>query len=125
MDRDYTLERALADRQGGQRVFDVDAFRALLIDVLRAVIREELGARRSRPDEYLSVARAASVAEVTPGTIRSWIREGRLGRFRAGRELRVRRTDLERLLLGEAPGGMASPEERARAILARASRRAS
>jgi hypothetical protein len=104
-------------------MFDENAFRALLIDVMREVIREELGQHSSR-DEYLSVARAAEVADVTPGTIRAWMCEGRLGRFHAGRELRVRRMDLERLLRGETPGAEPSPEERAHAILTRAGRRA-
>lgn len=106
-------------------MFDEAAFRALLLEVMREVIREELGPRRSISDEYLSVGRAAAVAEVTPGTIRLWMNEGKLGRHRAGRELRVKRADLERLLRGEAPSTDPSPEERAHAILARrAARRA-
>lgn len=77
------------------------------IDALRAfiaqVVRDELA--RQRPaapaaDEYLSVARAAAVADVAPGTVRRWIREGRLVGHHAGRVLRVRRTDLEALLRG-------------------------
>jgi len=94
-------------------MFDQNAFRALLLDVVREVIREELGARPASGDDYLSVARAAEVADVTAGTIRTWMCEGRLARFRAGRELRVRRADLERLLRGEAPGTEPSPEEAA------------
>ena len=106
-------------------MFDEAAFRALLVEVVRGVLREELEPRRSTVDEYLSVARAAAVAEVTPGTIRLWMNDGKLRRHRAGRELRVKRADLERLLRGEAPGIEASPEERAQAILARrAARRA-
>jgi excisionase family DNA binding protein len=100
-------------------MFDRNAFRALLLDVVREVIREELGARPSTSDEYLSVARAAEVADVSAGTIRTWMCEGRLTRFRAGRELRVRRADLERLLRGEAPGTEASPEEAAEAYFKR------
>lgn len=77
------------------------------IDALRAfiaqVVRDELA--RQRPpaavaDEYLSVARAAAVADVAPGTVRRWIREGRLVGHHAGRVLRVKRTDLEALLRG-------------------------
>jgi excisionase family DNA binding protein len=103
----------------GRVMFDQNAFRALLLDVLREVIRDELGARPSSCDEYLSVARAAEVADVTAATIRTWMSEGRLARFRAGRELRVRRADLERLLRGEAPGAQASPEEAAEAYFKR------
>jgi excisionase family DNA binding protein len=100
-------------------MFDQDAFRALLLGVVREVLREELGARPAATEEYLSVARAAEVADVTAGTIRTWMSEGRLARFRAGRELRVRRADLERLLRGEAPGTEASPEEAAEAYFKR------
>jgi excisionase family DNA binding protein len=49
-------------------------------------------------DEYLSTADAANLAGVAMGTIRRWIREGKLPPHRAGRELRVRRPDLERLM---------------------------
>jgi excisionase family DNA binding protein len=44
------------------------------------------------------VARAAEVAKVNPATVRKWVEEGRLGRYRAGRELRVKRSELDRLL---------------------------
>jgi hypothetical protein len=48
------------------------------------------------------------------------IREGLLPRHRAGRELRVRRADLEALLAGPRPTADASPEELAdRAFRAR------
>lgn len=99
-------------------MFDETRFRALLVDVVREVIREELAVRPAL-EEYLSPARAAEVAEVTAGTIRAWVAEGRLGRYHAGRELRVKRADLERLLRGEAPGTKRSPEDLADAYFKR------
>ena len=102
-------------------MFDANAFRAMLADVVREVMREDFA--RPAAEEYLSVARAAEVADVTSGTIRTWMGEGKLGRYRAGRELRVKRSDLDRLLRGEAPGSEASPEERALAALAARARR--
>ena len=69
-----------------------------LEDIIRAIVRDEL-ARSSRPtDEYLSTTAAAQFADVSVGTIRRWVREGKLKEHRAGRSVRVRRQDLERLL---------------------------
>ena len=87
------------------------ALRSMIEDVVRKVLREELGASPgANGDEYLSVATAARVAEVAPATIRGWIAEGRLHRYAAGREIRVRRAELEALLAAPAT----SPEAAAR-----------
>ena len=75
-------------------VFDESRLR----DLIRSAISDAIAERPKEADTYLSVGRAAAVAEVAPATIRSWIAEGRLGRFRAGRELRVKRSELDRLL---------------------------
>lgn len=95
-------------------LFNHDALRA----ILREIVREELAERRegprgaTGPDAYLATSDAAKLARVAPGTIRRWMREGRLPRRRAGRELRVKRADLEALLVAEAPAkGELSPEE--------------
>src|SRR4051794_28140235 len=72
--------------------------RALLTEVAREVIREEL-AKMPTHEEYLSTANAAAHAQVAAGTIRRWIRERRLIGYRAGRQVRVRREDLDKLLL--------------------------
>lgn len=89
-----------------------------LEDLLRRVVREELGAEApaKQGETYLSVARAGEIAEVTPGTIRSWMKAGKLETHRAGRELRVKRSDLERLLA--SPATDATPEALARAAVA-------
>jgi excisionase family DNA binding protein len=82
-------------------LFDEEALRALIADAVRKAIREDGGARvvdGPSSGEYLPVATAARIAAVAPATIRTWIGDGRLGRYRAGRELRVRRAELERLL---------------------------
>jgi excisionase family DNA binding protein len=85
--------------------------RALLADVAREVVREEL-AKLSHHEDYLSPARAASVAEVAPGTIRRWIREGRIAAHHAGRGVRVSRSELERFLRTDRrPMINLSPEE--------------
>ena len=72
-----------------------EAFRPLISEV----VREELAKQQpAAPDLFLSTRAAAAVAGVAPGTIRRWIDEGRLTGHHAGRVLRIRRTELERLL---------------------------
>lgn len=89
--------------------------------IVRDVVRAELTAlgradhpQRNGSDAYLSVARAARVADVAPGTIRAWIRHGRLTGKRAGRVLRVSRTELEQFMSG-APTGPRGDDIRERA----------
>ena len=83
----------------------------LVRQLVREAVREELAAFAARPDglrnaddAYLSVTKAARVADVAPGTIRTWIRTGRLTAKRAGRVLRVSRTELERFMEGTPTG---------------------
>lgn len=74
-----------------------DQLRAMIADAVRAEVAKQLAAARE-PDEYLSTAEAARLAGVAAGTVRRWIREGRLAEHRAGRVVRVRRADLEAFL---------------------------
>ena len=92
-----------------------------LRSVVREVVREEMAAlaeTRPEPDAYLSTAAAASIAGVAEGTIRRWVREGWIPGHRAGRVLRVRTSDLQRLLESGARSpkrdARCSPEELAR-----------
>ena len=50
------------------------------------------------PAEWLSVNEAAKHAGVADDTVRDWIQRGDLPEHRAGRHLRVRRDELDRLL---------------------------
>lgn len=80
--------------------------RELVRDVVREELRIALAEARPRQaanvntpaDSYLSVAKAAKVADLAPNTIRTWIRDGQLAGHRAGRVLRVKRSDLESFL---------------------------
>lgn len=79
--------------------------RQLVREAVRDAVRAELAqpdapALRNAGDVYLSVSKAARVADVAPGTIRAWIRSGRLESRRAGRVLRVSRAELERFMAG-------------------------
>lgn len=77
-----------------------DSLRELVRAELRAVLAE-VTPMRNVGDGYLSVSGAARHASVAPGTIRAWIRAGRLPARRAGRVFRVGRSELERFLAGE------------------------
>ena len=81
-------------------LFDERALREIVAEELRRVLREE-GSQAARPandGEYLPVAEAAARAAVAPATIRVWMAQGRLNRYYAGRELRVRSSELAALM---------------------------
>jgi excisionase family DNA binding protein len=80
-----------------------DEFRVIVEDALRKVLREERSRASQAPgpdDHFLSVADAAALASVTPGTIRKWVKEHKLVRYGTRRVLRVRRSELLALLAG-------------------------
>lgn len=91
-----------------------------LRDAIAAIVREEvakLAPKGAPADDYLTVGAAAELASVAPGTVRRWVREGQLTEHRAGRTLRVKRRDLERLLAAPASTRRAreeTPEQMAR-----------
>ncbi len=92
----------------------------MIADVVRSVIREEIKeiGQSKATDSFLPVSEAAELAGVAPGTIRAWIDEGRLGRYHAGRVLRVKRRELEDYLASPPPANdnEMSPETRAMMI---------
>lgn len=91
-------------------------FAESLRDLVRDVVREELAralTERDAPAEYLTVAQAATVARVARGTIRRWVREGRIAEYRAGRVVRVRRDELDRLMRGQRRANGLTPEQQA------------
>jgi excisionase family DNA binding protein len=91
----------------------LDSLRALIAELVRVEVAKL--APLATNSEFLSVNRAAEVADVAPGTIRRWVREGALPDLRAGKHVRVKRSDLERLLRGEGKrkktGRDETPEE--------------
>jgi len=103
-------------------ILDESALRALIEEIVRKVVREEAAPGVAAP-EYVCVAEAARRIDVAPATIREWMHEGRLGRYHAGRELRVRVSELPALMTREERKSEPTPEQAAREFLAR--RRAS
>lgn len=102
-----------------------DTIREVVRAEVRSALREVFPDRGSAPsptsdDGYLSIARAAELAEVHPDTVRGWMKEGRLARHQAGRELRVRRSDLHAFLAAApAAPGQPTPEAEATGILSK------
>jgi excisionase family DNA binding protein len=77
---------------------------------IREIVREELAkAKPANDSDYLTTAEAAKLAKVTEGTVRRWARSGRLTTHRAGRVVRVRRSDLLDLLRSSGADNM-TPE---------------
>lgn len=74
---------------------DLDSLRRELAE-LRAMFRA--GAIL----DVLTTEQAASLARVTPKTIRAWVEDGSLRAGRRGRRLVIRRADLEARLAGPA-----------------------
>jgi len=93
-----------------------DALRPMIAELVRVEVARVL-AKRERTDGegFMSTTDAAAYAGgVALGTVRRWIREGKLPAHHAGRHLRVRRADLDALLVGERRVPELSPEELAR-----------
>ena len=103
-----------------------EALRALVEEVVRRVVREELADTRDRRigddrDRYLSIAEVADLVGVSTNTVRTWCTDG-LPAHQVGRVVRIKRSDLERFLDArdtDAP----DPDSHAAEILARRERR--
>lgn len=75
----------------------MDELRDLIARIVREEMRTFLG-QTYPTQEYLSTRDAATLAKVSQGTVRRWVREERLAPFGAGRELRVSRAQLEAMM---------------------------
>lgn len=54
-------------------------------------------------DPYLTIKDICSELRLSHETVRQWILSGRLPYVKAGRQYRVRRSDLDRMLAGGSP----------------------
>jgi len=101
-------------------------------DTLRAIVREELRAAQKERDaaliekiaerlgmvgrpEYASTTKAARLVDMNAATIRRWLRDGVLRRYRVGGRWRVKVSELEQLIANTAPGELTDDEVEARA----------
>lgn len=56
-------------------------------------------------EEFLTVAEVAELLKLNQQTVRNWIDQGSLPALKVGRRVRIRRSDLERVLADGAMGG--------------------
>jgi excisionase family DNA binding protein len=106
-----------------------ESVRIVVREEMQRVLRQELGAIveavRSAPKtgeiEFLSVAEAAQLAQVSEATVREWMTKG-LKRYGQGRVVRIRRPELLAFLSSnpESAAEEMDVEERAVSILSRA-----
>lgn len=68
--------------------------------------------RGNLEDSFLTVAEVAEMLKLNQQTVRNWIDQGSLPALRVGRRVRIRRSDLERLLHeGRTAGAAPAPRE--------------
>ena len=60
---------------------------------------------------FLTVAEVAAMLKLNQQTVRNWIDQGSLPALRVGRRVRIRRSDLERVLEKSSTVGTARPNE--------------
>ena len=62
-------------------------------------------------ESFLTVAEVAAMLKLNQQTVRNWIDQGSLPALRVGRRVRIRRSDLERVLeQGSTVGGVSSDQ---------------
>lgn len=64
--------------------------------------------QNDQPDSFLTVAEVAEMLKLNQQTVRNWIDQGSLPAVRVGRRVRIRRSDLDRIL-AEGYQGSAPP----------------
>lgn len=64
-------------------------------------------------DSFLTVAEVAELLKLNQQTVRNWIDQGSLPALRVGRRVRIRRSDLERVLEASATSPEGSSAARA------------
>ena len=102
--------------------------------LVRQAVAEALADQQARsiapassppPAEYLTFDDAAAYASVSKGTIRNWVKAGRIGSYGVGRVARVKRAELDALLSqGGLREDLPSASEQADAIIMRIAKKA-
>src|SRR3984893_7654919 len=62
-------------------------------------------------ESFLTVAEVAGMLKLNQQTVRNWIDQGSLPALRVGRRVRIRRSDLDRVLQRSYTGGTSSRDE--------------
>ncbi len=122
----HHLKRTVSTTPGpSQRPSLEELFRTIVREELYPFVRmlhellERMGRTAHGADELLSVADAAKMVRVGKSTIRGWITSGRLQTRRAGRLVRIRRSDLDAVLTESRQEKRTDPEAEAAKIFER------
>jgi excisionase family DNA binding protein len=93
---------------------DLEALEQRLLEAIRS-----LGPQTAAPDadDVMTVDEAARVARVSTKAVRRWISERKLVALRAGRAVRVRRSDLNRFMRERPAQERPAPADEAARIL--------
>jgi excisionase family DNA binding protein len=67
--------------------------------------------RNDLDDSILTVAEVAEMLKLNQQTVRNWIEQGSLPALRVGRRVRIKRSDLERVLEAGYSGGAPSARQ--------------
>jgi excisionase family DNA binding protein len=99
-----------------------EAIRAAVRDAVATELRHAIADKRAAPpseEGYISIAKAAEIADTHPATIRAWIRSGRLAAGRTGRHYKVLRSDVMQLISsGPKPDATVNAKKRIAEIIA-------
>jgi excisionase family DNA binding protein len=79
-------------------LFNEAELREIIHEEVQSAVLQVMGTKPAAAGEFVSAAEAARIASVSSQTIRAWIRSGKLATYKAGRVLRVKRTELEDFL---------------------------
>jgi excisionase family DNA binding protein len=82
-----------------KRIIDMDA--EDLRSLIRAVVREEIGADVPRTKRFVTVREAADYFSVCPQTVRNWVKKGAPARQIGGGEFRIELEALAEWRVGE------------------------
>lgn len=86
--------------------------RGMLREVVREVLREEMGPRATDLEkELLTYDQAAELVSVSPSTIKRWVSKGALAAVGKGKLRRVRGVDVRKCFEGDAE--VATPDVKA------------
>jgi len=67
--------------------------------------------RNNLDDSFLTVAEVADILKLNQQTVRNWIEQGSLPALRVGRRVRIKRSDLERVLAEGYSAGTTSARQ--------------
>jgi len=78
---------------------EIDELKRVIREVVKEAVNEAIApVLRSRSEELLTVTEAAELLKVSPQSIHTWFREGKLTRIKCGRSTRIAAKEIEEKL---------------------------